>query len=63
MNDNEHNMVEKKEASSAAPDCSEKKRGKRHRLLRIAAWTLAGTLGGLIAVGGGGLMFLNSSAG
>lgn len=63
MNYNEHNMVEKKEASSAAPDCSEKKRGKRHRLLRIAAWTLAGTLGGLIAVGGGGLMFLNSSAG
>ena len=36
---------------------------KQRRLLRLAAWSVAGAFGFLVAAGGGGLLFLHSSAG
>ncbi len=65
MNEKEHDEnLAPKDAPTAPPENDGRAPAKKkRRLLRLAAWSVAGAFGFLVAAGGGGLLFLHSSAG
>ena len=65
MNEKEHDeKLSPKDAPTAPPENDGRAPAKKkRRLLRLAAWSVAGAFGFLVAAGGGGLLFLHSSAG
>lgn len=62
MNEKEREEPVEKENASSTPPEENKGVGKR-RVLRVAAWSAAGLLALCTVAGGGGLLFLRSSAG
>lgn len=65
MNEKEHDEnLAPKDAPTAPPENDGRAPAKKkRRLLRLTAWSVAGAFGFLVAAGGGGLLFLHSSAG
>ena len=65
MNEKEHDEhLSPQDAPTSPPENDGRAPAqKQRRLLRLAAWSVAGAFGFLVAAGGGGLLFLHSSAG
>lgn len=65
MNEKEHDEnLSPQDAPTSPPENDGRAPAKKkRRLLRLAAWSVAGAFGFLVAAGGGGLLFLHSSAG